>query len=154
MTKIEKRIEIAVPSPQVWSYITDPQNFLLWSGTLDHLELIHETTDGIGTQARATLGQMTIIMEVRELIEHQKLVAQAIDGDFQSLTQAFHLEPRNGHTQLTYLLDYQVPAILGGPITDRLLVRRTLAEEMEKGLLRVKQQLEHTWHLLSNAQQR
>lgn len=154
LTKIEKRIEIAVPAPQVWAYITEPQNFLLWSGTLDDLELIHETANGIGTRARATLGQMTFIMEVVEMIENHKIVAHAIEGDFQSFSQAFQLETHNTHTILTYLLEYHVPTILGGSILDWLLVRRTLAEEMEKGLQRVKQQLEYSWGLLSKAQQR
>jgi uncharacterized membrane protein len=153
LTKIEKSIEIAVPISQVWAYITDPQNFLLWSGTLDSLEVIHETTDGIGTRARATLGQMTFIIEVIELVEQQKLVAQAVDGDLKSLRQAFHLEGNNTRTHLTYLLEYTVPTILGGPITDRLLVRHTIADEMAKGLHRLKHQLEATWRLLSNAQQ-
>lgn len=154
MTKIEQSIEIAVPAPQVWSYITDPQNFLFWSGTLDRLELIHETANGIGTRARATLGQMTFIMEVVEIVENRKIVTQAIEGDFQSFTQAFQLESYNTHTKLTYFLDYQVPSILGGPLLDRILVRRTLAEEMEKGLRRVKKHLEQTWNLFSNALQR
>jgi carbon monoxide dehydrogenase subunit G len=154
LAKIEQSIEIAVPPPQVWAYITDPQNFLRWSGTLDHLELIHETSNGVGTRARATIGQMTVIIEVIELVENQKLVAQAIGGDFKSFKQAFQLEARNAHTQLTYILNYRVPYLLGGPIFDWLLVRRTLEEEMAKNLTRVKQQLEHAWYLFSNAQRR
>ena len=154
LAKIEKSVEIAVPVPQVWAYITEPQNFLLWSGTLDRLELIHETANGVGTRARATIGQMTIVMEVVEMIENHKIVSHAIEGDFQTFTQAFQLETHNRHTVLTYLLDYQVPTIVGGSILDWLLVRRTLSEEMEKGLQRVKQQLEYSWSLLSKAQQR
>lgn len=153
LTKIEKSIEITVPISQVWAYITDPQNFLLWSGTLDSLDVIHETTDGIGTRARATLGQMTFIIEVIELVEQQKLVAQAVDGDLKSLRQAFHLEGSNTGTHLTYILEYTVPTILGGPLTDRLLVRHTIADEMANGLQRLKHQLEATWRFLSTTYQ-
>jgi uncharacterized membrane protein len=150
VTCIEQSIDIAVPPAHVWAYITDPQTFLLWSPTLDRLELIHETLDGIGTRARATVGSMTFILEVVELVEQETLVAHAIDGDLKSLRQAFHLKPVNAHTHLTFVLEYRVPTVLGGAIMDRLLVRRTLAEEMANGLQRVKHQLESTWQLLSD----
>ena len=152
MAKIEKSIDIAVPAPQIWAYITEPQNFLKWSGTLENLELIHETKDGIGTQVRGTLGLMTFIIEVVEFVENQKIVTQAIDGDFKSFTQAFLLESRDDHTYLTYLIDYRIPRVLGGRIIDRLLVQRTLEEEMTKGLKRLKQQLEYTWGFLPHPQ--
>jgi uncharacterized membrane protein len=152
LAKIEKSIEIAVPPTHVWAYIVNPQNFLKWSGTLENLELIHETIDGIGTQVRGTFGLMTFIIEVVELVENQKIVTQSIDGDFKSFSQAFQLESCNEHTCFTYLIDYRVPQILGGRVIDRLLVQRTIEEEMTIGLTRLKQQLEYTWHLLSHTQ--
>ena len=139
-----------VPPENVWSYVSMPENFPKWSGTLENIEVIKEKTAGIGTTVRASIGGLELVMEVTEYIENKRVSSQAIAGDLKKLTHSFDLDPIEGGTRLTYMLDYAVPRILGGKILDVLLIRRTIDDEMEKGLQRLKSLLEDLWLFLKD----
>ncbi|MCW4041367.1 MAG: SRPBCC family protein [Candidatus Bathyarchaeota archaeon] len=154
MARIEKTIEINVPHKNVWSYISNPKNFIKWAGTVDTINIIEETQKGVGTTAQVTIGDMEVIMKVVEVVENRKIVSQAIEGDLTELSQSFTLDPIENGTRLTYMLDYQVPKALGGKLLDMLLVRRTIDAEMENGIERLKKDLEQMWTILSEAEKR
>lgn len=154
MARIKKTIEVNVPTTNVWSYISNPQNFIKWAGTVDSINIIEETQNGVGTTAKVTIGDMEVIMKVVEMVENRKIASQAIEGDVTELSQSFTLDPVEDGTRLTYMLDYQVPKALGGKLLDMLFVRRTLATEMLKGIERLKKDLEQTWNVLSQAEKR
>jgi uncharacterized membrane protein len=151
LAKITKSVDIMVPPENVWFYVSMPENFPKWSGTLENIEIIEEKEAGIGTTVRATIGGIRLVMEVTEYVENKRVSSQAIAGDLKKLTHSFTLDPIEGGTRLTYLLDYAVPAILGGKILDVLLIRKTIDEEMERGLKRLKALLEELWLILGEA---
>jgi uncharacterized membrane protein len=148
VARIEKTIEINVPHKNVWSYISNPKNFITWAGTVDSINIIKETQIGVGTTAQVTIGDIKFIMKVVEVVENRKISSQAIEGDLTELSQSFTLDPIANGTRLTYLLDYQVPKVLGGKLLDMLLVRRTIEAEMDTGLKRLKKDLEQSWTIL------
>ena len=151
MARIEQSIAIDVPREHVWSYISVPTNFVKWSGTIDTIELLEETQAGVGTTARATLGDMELILEVVEVVENHRIASRAIAGDLKDFSQSFTLTSHGQGTHFTYMLDYRVPTAAGGKLLDLILVRRALRDEMAKGLQRLKHQLEATWWVLSQA---
>ena len=151
MARIEKSIEIKVPPEGVWSYVTVPENFMKWSGTITNVEIIEEKDEGVGTTTRATLGKMEFIMEITEYVENKRISSRAIAGDLKKLAQSFTLDPIEEGTRFTYMIDYEVPKVIGGKILDVLMVRRTVEDEMERGLKRLKELLERSRLILEKA---
>jgi len=105
----------------------------------------------VGSKVRATLGKMQFIMEVTEYVENTKIACRAIAGDLKELNLSFTLEATGENTRLTYTIHYVVPKVLGGRILDSLMIRKTMGEEMEKGLKRLKNLLERNSLIVGRA---
>lgn len=85
---------------------------------------------------------MQFIMEVTEYVENTKIASRAIAGDLKELNLSFTLEETGENTRLTYTIHYIVPKALGGRILDSLMIRKTIEEEVDKGLKRLKKLIE------------
>ena len=142
MTKVTKSIDIPASPETVFALIIDldKMNKALKGGLKG--EYTSKRPVGVGSTSHM-VGKVGNIeaetdMEIYEFVKDKKVSmrtigASKINGDIQWIC-----EPTATGTQLTYILDYEMPYSILGKIIDKLKVSRDIENNMERDLRNVK----------------
>ena len=139
MTRIERSIEIKASPEKVWP-------LLLWdrcteyNPTIKSVKLTSEKR-GVGQTAHvvgAGDGQkFEYDIEVTEHVENEKCAWRTTSGDWTAVGSNI-LKPTEAGTELTMIIDYQLPYSFLGKIIDRFSVRKSIERSIETALENLK----------------
>lgn len=140
MPRVECSIVINQPIDKVFSYTTNPANFINWQPWILDSQSDHRI--GIGSQIEVLsrfMGQrLDMTTQVTEYVPNKRLMAQgAKKSFFQKMVYTF--ERDNGSTKVNYTVDIQPRGLLGllGP-----MVVNRFRNAVEDSFLRLKGILE------------
>jgi uncharacterized membrane protein len=129
MLKINYSIEIEKPLAEVFAYVTDIENFPVWSSEVEKAWKTSEGPMGKGTtfsSAAKVLGrQIENTIEVTEYEPNSKWFLKPTSGPVSGEIQ-YHFEPVDGGTKFSVALDADAGGFfkLGEPIVNRMLQRQ------------------------------
>jgi len=140
LTRIERSIEIKSPPEKVWP-------LLLWERCAEYnpsIKSVKSTSEkkrGVGATAHV-LGKgdgqkFEYDIEVTEYVENDKCAWRTTSGDWTALGSNI-LKPTEAGTELTMMIDYQLPYSLLGKIIDKLRVRKSIERNIETALENIK----------------
>lgn len=144
MARIEKAIEIAAPPEKVWSMLywdRIPE----WLDGIKEAEYTSEEKDVVGATAHVvgeTAGiRVEFDIEITEYLEFEGATWRSTAGNFTAIGLTT-LKPTEAGTELTLVMDYDLPYSILGRIIDKLLVSRDMDSGFERGLEKLKNMLE------------
>lgn len=112
--KVQKAVEIAVPSEKVWPFFVEPEKVLQWCITFRRFEYTGGQRSGVGTplyieeQVGGRLSKMQF--EVTEWRENEKLALRMVSGaNYRSYTQQWSLEPSPSGSRFTFMEEVELP---------------------------------------------
>ncbi|MFQ6088008.1 MAG: SRPBCC family protein [Candidatus Methanofastidiosia archaeon] len=137
MARIEKTIEIKAPVEKVYACCSDAEGY---SRFMEGVKEIKMTGDKTSHWKMEALGRtMEFDSEMTEIIENKRIAWKSI-GDIKS-EGSWDLEPTSEGTKATYVMDYEIPGIVGA-IIDRIKVSKEMEKSIEKSLHSLKANLE------------
>ena len=144
MARIEKTIEISVQPDKVWP-------MLFWDRIPEWLEGIKEAKytseekEVVGATAHVvgeTAGiSVDFDIEITEYTKNSGASWRTTAGNFTAIGKTT-LKPTEAGTELTLLIDYDLPYSILGKIIDRLLVSRDMEQGFDNGLKKLKDTIE------------
>lgn len=144
MARIEKSIVIKASSETIWK-------MLFWDRIPEWLDGISATYTSqerrkVGATAHVTAETVGVKaewdVEISEYIECERAAWRSTGGNVTALGLTT-LEPIDRGTQVTFVIDFELPYSILGKIIDQLVVRRELEQDIEKGLKKLKRMLEN-----------
>ena len=144
MAKIEKKIEILVPPGKIWPmFFWDriPE----WLDGVKEAEYTSKEKDGVGATANV-VGEAAGIrvefnVEITEYNKNERASWRTTAGNLTAIGVTA-LKPTEKGTELTLMMDYDLPYSILGKIVDKLVVRKEMEEGFEAGLENLKKMLE------------
>lgn len=144
MARIEKSIVIKAPPEKIWQML-HWDRIPEWLEGIKWAEYTSEHREGAGATAhvKAEAGGVKVEfdIEITEYIENEKASWRTTTGNFTAIGLT-DLEPKKGGTELTLMMDYELPYSILGKIVDKVLVGRETAAGFERGLKKLKNMLE------------
>lgn len=144
MRRIEASVEIQAPVADVFAFASDWQRWEDWWEGVSQFRPTTEVTLGNGTRYayKAWIAGMTFNLEteIHEFTKNVSWKGVATKGPPHRTQWVF--EAKNDKTQLTYILEYDLPWPLLGPILDALLMRPGWQRMLEHSLRNLKTHFE------------
>lgn len=144
MARVEKSIEIEVTPDRIWE-------MLFWDRIPEWLEGIKEaiyTSEekrNVGATAHVkaeTAGvKVEFGVEITEYVENEGAAWRTTAGNFTAIGSTI-LKPTKIGTELTLMMDYELPYSILGKIVDKVLVSKETADGFQEGLEKLKEMLE------------
>ncbi|MEW5947566.1 MAG: class I SAM-dependent methyltransferase [bacterium] len=137
MKPVEKKIMLAAPPGDVWSFITDPAHFGDYVEGYAHGEVLSGNAVGPGSAFRwkAPLGPLRVGCEERvvEWDEGERVTyeGRAAGAGFRS---EMRVKPVGTGAELTVGIAYDVPPGPAGAALDSLFIRRTVEDHVSRSL--------------------
>ncbi|KYK32325.1 MAG: SRPBCC family protein [Theionarchaea archaeon] len=137
MARIEKTIEIKAPVEKVYACCADVEGYTKFMETAKEIKM---TGENKAHWKMEMVGRaMEFDTEMTENIENKKIAWKSA-GDMAS-TGSWRLEPTAEGTTVEYVMDYEMPGIMG-KIFDKLKVSKEVEKNMETSLQKMKEFLE------------
>jgi uncharacterized membrane protein len=144
MKRIEASVEIDAPVVDVFGYASDWSRWEDWWEGVSHFRPTTEVKRGNGARYayKAWMAGMTVNLEteIHEFTENVGWKGVATKGPPHRTQWLF--ETKKGKTQLTYILEYDLPWFVLGPILDALLMRPGWQRMLEHSLQNLKTHFE------------
>ncbi len=144
MARIEKSIEIKALPEKIWQML-QWDRIPEWLDGIKEAEYTSEHREGVGATAhvKAEAGGVKVEfdIEITEYIENEKASWRTTAGNFTAIGQT-NLQPTKKGTELTLMMDYELPYSILGKIVDKVLVGRETAAGFERGLKKLKNMIE------------
>jgi len=144
LARIEKSIEISAPPEKVWPMLywdRVPE----WLDGIKEAEYTSEEKDCVGATAHVigeTAGvKVEFDVEITEYIENEKATWRSTAGNFTAIGLTA-LKPTEMGTELTLMMDYDLPYSILGKIVDKLMVGREIEKGFERSLKKLKNTIE------------
>ena len=140
MTRVEASVEVSAPIEEVFAFASDWRHWEDWWEGVSKFRPTTETTRGNGTRYayKAWVAGMSLNVEteIHEFVENVGWKGVATKGP-RSRTQ-WVFEPKGDKTRFTYILEYDLPLPLLGPILDSLLMRPGWQRMLDRSLRNLK----------------
>ena len=124
MAKVEKEVIIDAPLEKIFSYISEPSNWLEFWPSLMEIEVIQSSSEG-GYRARWVYKMAGIrlegIGEYTQIVPNQWLVIETEGGINSTITWTFR--SRVDETRVTLTVEYKVPIPLLGKLAEAIIVK-------------------------------
>ena len=150
MGRLEKSIEIRAPPEKVWEMFA-LDRLLEWEEgyqknikSVEYVSEVRTPEDKyrVGASAHVlTKKQKEFDLEITESLEKEKMTTRSTSGNA-TLIGTYTLKPTEPGTEVTYMMDYELPHSILGKIIDKLVVGRMMEKEYEKALEKLKSILE------------
>jgi uncharacterized membrane protein len=144
MARIERSIRVTAAPERVWP-------LLFWHRLPEWLDLFKtvECTSDTPNQVGATfhaIGEAGGVktefdVEVTELVDATHAVWRTTGGSFTGFGRT-SLQRAENDTEITFMIDYELPYSVLGSILDKLMVSRAIEQGFERGLEKLKQIVE------------
>jgi uncharacterized membrane protein len=139
LTRIEGSIEIKASPEKVWPLLSC-EKIPEWYPNIKSHEFTSEKRGLGATYHVAGEGdgqKFEYDAEVTEYVENSRVAWRTISGDWTAFGSTT-LEPTEGGTKVAMVNDYQLPYSIIGKIIDRLKVRKSMENALEKALENLK----------------
>ncbi len=135
MVRVEKSIEIKALPEKVWEmFALDrcPE----W---MDDLKSVEYTSEVHTPEDKYRVGASThwikvkgeeFDVEVTESIENEKITTRTSPIQGATMTATFAVKPTEAGTEMSYVVDYEMPWGILGKILDKLFIRRALEKDI------------------------
>ena len=144
MKRIEASVEIDAPLEEVFAFASDWRRWDDWWEGVSGFRPATEITRGNGTRYayKAWIGGMTFDLEteIHDFLENAGWRGIATKGPPHRTQWVF--EAKGGGTRLTYILEYELPWPVLGPILDFSLVRPGWNRMLDRSLGNLKVRFE------------
>ena len=138
MGRIEKSIEIKAPPEKVWEMLVWDRTpeWIAGNKSVNYTSEVSTPEDKYRVGASAhiineTAGKETKFdYEITESIENEKMTTHFTSGDIIGFG-IFSLKPTQVGTEITHLIEYELPYSILGKIIDKLVVGRKIEKEMD-----------------------
>jgi uncharacterized membrane protein len=144
LARIDKTVEIMVPTEKVWP-------MLFWDRLPEFLEGIKEAEytsdekDKVGATAhivgKSSGIEVEFDIEITEYTKNKTASWRTTGGNFTAIGYSV-LKPIEMGTELTLIFDYDLPYSILGKVVDKLLVSRDMEKGFDSGLEKLKKMLE------------
>ncbi len=128
MPRIEKTLIIEAPPEKVFARFADPMNML--EDSANFVDVTDVTGEGVGESFKFVYKmagiKFTQTFTYTEYVKNERL-ASKFEGGITGTT-SWNIEPQNGGSKLTVVIDYAVPIPLVGKIAESLLAKRNERE--------------------------
>jgi len=144
LARVEKSIEIGAPPEKVWPMLYWDR-LPEWLNGIKEAEYTSEEKDSVGATAHV-VGETARIkvewdIEITEYIENKKATWRSTAGNLTAIGLTT-LKPTEVGTELTLMMDYDLPYSILGKIVDKLMVGREMEKGFERSLEKLKKILE------------
>jgi Polyketide cyclase / dehydrase and lipid transport len=136
MTKVEASVEIPAPLAEVFAYASEWSKWEEWWAGVSDFRPTTKTTRGNGTRYayKAWIAGITLNLEteIHDFVENGGWRGVVTKGPPHRTQWIF--EAKGDNTQLTYILEYELPVPVLGALLDPLLMRPGWRRRLEKSL--------------------
>ncbi len=135
--KITLAIDIDRPPDRVFPWLAEPERAMAWMSSVSRTEILHRTPELVGTTFRETVADERGSTELRGVItacRPDRLLAFRLEGAFNDVDVAYHLEDDRNGTRLTMRAEVRFKglvkwlSLLLGPVFKRKVMRQTAKE--------------------------
>ena len=144
LAKIEKSIEVAVAPNEVFSYLRELERMPEWMPACKSHRITSEKKYGVGVTTHCVMEHVGRTIEwdsvITEWEENRKLAWHCEEPTKND--GIFKLEPIEGGTKVTFIMDYELPYSILGTIIDKLKVGKAVEQNIEEALRNLKKILE------------
>lgn len=130
MAKVERTDTINAPVEKVFAYIQDPTTNPEWIPSQIEVTDVKRTEEGVGTHYRWAYKLVGIRLTgestFTEYVPNERLVDQSKGGI--ASTWTYTLQPRDGGTKLTLVVEYTIPIPVLGKFAEGLVLSRNERE--------------------------
>jgi len=139
MASVERTISINAPVEKVFEHISDATNGPQFIPSQVEVEYVTRTEEGVGSRYRWVYKLLGIRFEGQstctEYVRNKRLVTESKGGILSTWT--YTLEPEDGGTKLTLVVDYTIPIPVLGRFAEALVLRQN-EREAELGMANLK----------------
>jgi uncharacterized protein YndB with AHSA1/START domain len=141
--KISYTIDINNTPEEVFHWLNNPERAMAWMSSVSKTELLHETTDMVGTTFREIVeenGQWTELHGVVTDYRPNQLIAFHLSGKFNVVDVEYRLEEIESRTRLTqnatirFKSFMKVLSILMGP-----MFKKKIMDQLQKEFAKLKE---------------
>jgi uncharacterized protein YndB with AHSA1/START domain len=144
MSKVEASVEINAPVSEVFAYASDYRHWEDWWQGVSGFRPTTEVTRGNGTRYayKAWIAglKLNLETEIHDFVENAGWKGAVTKGPPHRTQWVF--EENGNKTRLTYILEYNLPVPLLGPLLDSLLMRPGWQRMLEQSLGNLKTHFE------------
>ena len=144
LAKIDKTVEIRVPTEKVWPMLFWDK-LPEWLEGIKKAEYTSDEKDKVGATAHVvaeSLGlELEFDIEITEYTRNKAASWRTTGGNFTAIGNSI-LKPIDMGTELSLKFDYDLPYSILGKIVDKLLVSRDMEKGFDSGLEKLKNMLE------------
>ncbi len=131
MEHVERSVVIAAPIERVFSFHDDTRNLLAITPPHLKVDITAMGTPGPGYEVTLTVRFLGLIpmrwhVRITEHVPPVRMTDVQVSGPFRSWTQVRRLREVEGGTELTDVVDYEVPFGVLGRLADTLFIRRQI----------------------------
>ena len=135
--KISYTIDIDTTPDKVFYWLNDPERAMAWMSSVSKTEIVHETTDMVGTTFREIVeenGRWTELEGVVTDYRPNQLIAFHLSGKFNIVDVEYHLEGMENRTRLTqqahirFKSFMKVVSLLTGPLFKKKIMAQSRQE--------------------------
>ena len=146
MKRIEASVEINAPVADVFAFASDWRRWEDWWEGVSKFKPTTEVTRGNGTRYayKCWVAGMTLDLEteIHEFVENVGWRGRGVNMKRRPHRTQWVFEPKGDKTRLTYILEYDLPWPLIGPILDSLLMQPGWQRMLESSLGNLKRYFE------------
>lgn len=145
MARIEKSVVINASPEKVFALLADVERFPEWMDMVKEVRITSRERTGAGTTSHwaTEVGDSRAEWDAEntEWVENERMAWRTTSGNL-SAFGSNTLKPVAGGTELTWVMDYELPYSILGKIVDKLKVSKDMEKGMERALQNLKSLLE------------
>ena len=144
--RIQKVIEVNVPTSRIWPYFVEPERIMQWCITFKRFEYTSNQRSGVGTpiyiEEQASGQLMKMNFETTEWKENEKVGLRMISGgSLKSYEQSWSLGTTSSGSMVTFMEDIELPYGVIGKLLG-LILGGMSASTVDKMLTKLKSLVE------------
>jgi len=144
LARIERSVKVDVRPEKAFSYLKDLENMPAWMASCKSHKITSKKRYGLGTTTHCVMVQAGRTIEwdsvVTEYLENQKMSWHCEKPSRNDGT--FEFKPAQKGTEITFVMDYDLPYSIFGALIDKLRVRKDIEKSIDDGLRKLKEILE------------
>jgi hypothetical protein len=144
--RVEKTIEVNVPTNSVWPYFIEPEKILQWCITFKRFEYTSDQHSGVGApiyiEEQAGGPLMKMMFEITEWKENEMVTLRMVSGPMmKSYVQSWKLETTPSGSSINFKEDIEFSFGIIGKLLDSIEARTSVGT-IDKTLVKLKSLVE------------
>jgi uncharacterized protein YndB with AHSA1/START domain len=144
--RVQKAIEVNVPTNRVWPFFVEPEKIMQWCITFKKFEYTSDQHSGVGTplyiEEQAGGPLMKMRFEITEWKENEIVTLRMVSGPMmKSYEQFWKLEPTPSGSRINFMEDIEFSLRVIGRLLDSIEARASVGT-IDKMLVKLKSLVE------------